>query len=378
MDLEPGRAGGDRQPLIAELADDVERLARRLLEREPQLVGRDRALDLRAHVRGRLEVTVGRDEPVERLVRALEIIVADEVIEPALRVDDVREHGAAEELVPQGLPEAFDLAERLGMLRPAADVLHAHAREQLLELRLAAPHRVLPAVVGQHLGRLAVRRDATVEGLHHERRPLVMCERVTDHEAAVVVHEHAHVQPLGAPQPEREDVRLPQLVGHRALEAARRVLAGSPLGRGLHQPFFVQDAPHHLFAHAQRLEARQHVPDPPRPPLLVLALELHDLLAHRRCLQRPQSGVRTLGPVRLQRGRAVSSERGRPLLHRAHRHTERLRHLVFRRPLQPLLHHCQLVLGRDLPTTAPLLLLARHLVSRSADSVGGWREASAR
>jgi hypothetical protein len=35
VDLEPRRAGGDRQALVAELSDDVERLSRRLLQREP-------------------------------------------------------------------------------------------------------------------------------------------------------------------------------------------------------------------------------------------------------------------------------------------------------------------------------------------------------
>lgn len=98
--LQPLLAGGDRQPLIAELADDVERLARRLLEREPQLVGCDRAFDLRANVRRRLEKPIGRHEAIERLMRTLEVVVADEVREPLLRIDDVSEHRATEELVP--------------------------------------------------------------------------------------------------------------------------------------------------------------------------------------------------------------------------------------------------------------------------------------
>lgn len=93
-------AGGDRQSLIAELPDDVERLARWLLEREPQLVRRDRALDLGAHVRCRLEEAIGGDQAIERLVRPLEVVVADEVIEAPLRVDHMREHRAAQELVP--------------------------------------------------------------------------------------------------------------------------------------------------------------------------------------------------------------------------------------------------------------------------------------
>ena len=169
MDLEALGTGRDRQPLIAELPDHVEWLAHGLLEREPQLVRGHGALDLGADVRGRLEEPVGRDQAVERLVRALEVVVRQEVREPVLRVDRVREHRAAQKLVPQRLPEPLHLAQRLRMLRPAAEVLDAHARERLLELGLAAPHRVLPAVVGQHLGRLAVRREAALERLHHQR-----------------------------------------------------------------------------------------------------------------------------------------------------------------------------------------------------------------
>ena len=134
--------------LIAELPDDVEGLARRLLEREPQRVRRDLALDLGAHVARRAKVPVRRDCAVERLMRSMEVVVLDEVLEPVLRVDVVREDRAAEKLVPQGLPEALDLAERLRVLRPAADVLDAQALERDLEFGLAPPHRVLPAVVG--------------------------------------------------------------------------------------------------------------------------------------------------------------------------------------------------------------------------------------
>jgi hypothetical protein len=129
VDFEAARTSGDRQPLIAELTDDIKRFAWWLFEREPQLVGSDGALDLGAHVRRRLEEAIGRHESVERLVRPLEVVVTDEVIQPPLRVDDVREDRAAEKLVPQCLPEALDLTERLRMLRPTADVLHAQARE---------------------------------------------------------------------------------------------------------------------------------------------------------------------------------------------------------------------------------------------------------
>ncbi len=199
MDFEARCARGDRQPLITELPDDVKRFAWWLLEREPQFVRGDSALDLGTYMRRSLEKSIGRYESVECLVRPLEVVVADEVIQAALRIDDMRENSAAEKLVPQRLPETLHLAERLRMLRATADVLHAEPCEQLLELRLPAPHRVLTTVIGQDLRRRSVRGDAALEGLHHQRGLLVMRERVTDHEATVVVHEHAHVQPLRAP-----------------------------------------------------------------------------------------------------------------------------------------------------------------------------------
>lgn len=199
MNLQSLIARTDREPLVAELSDDVERLSRWLLQREPQLVLRDGALDLHAHMGCRFEEAVRGNESVECLMRPLKVVVADEVLESLLRIHDVREHGAAQELVPQRLPEPLDLAERLRMLRPAADVLDPHPLQPFLELGLASPHRVLPAVVGEHLGRLSVRCDAALERLHHKGRLLMMRERVPDDESAVVVHEHAGVKPLRAP-----------------------------------------------------------------------------------------------------------------------------------------------------------------------------------
>jgi len=286
MDLQPLFAGRDRQSLVAKLADDIKRLAQRLLERESQCVRRDRALDLRPHVRRRLEETIGGDQAIERLVRSLEVVVRQVVHEALLRVDRVREHRPAEKLVPQCLPEPLDLAERLRMLRPTADVMDAHPRERLFELRLAPPHRVLPAIVGQHLARLAVRSNAVLERLHHQSRLLVVRERVPNDESAVVVHEHAHVKPLRAAQPEREDVRLPKLVRRRPLEPPRPVLARRRRLRCLDQPLVVEDPPHLLLRHPERLEPRQHVTDSPRAPRLVFTLERYHVVTNDR-IRRP-------------------------------------------------------------------------------------------
>lgn len=129
VDLEAGRAGRDRQPLISQLPDDVERLSWRLLEGQAQLVRCNGALDFGADMRGGLEEAICGHESVERLVRTLEVVVAQVVLEPPLRIDHVREHGASQELVPERLPESLDLSERLRMLRPAPNVLDSHPRE---------------------------------------------------------------------------------------------------------------------------------------------------------------------------------------------------------------------------------------------------------
>lgn len=100
MDLQSGFAGRDRQPLISELSDDVKRLAWWLFQREPDLVGLHRALDLGTDVRCRFEEAIRGDQPIECLVRPLKVVVADEVLESVLCVGDVRKHRSPQKLVP--------------------------------------------------------------------------------------------------------------------------------------------------------------------------------------------------------------------------------------------------------------------------------------
>lgn len=346
MDLEAQLARRDRYALVAELPDDIERLAHRLLEREPQLVLRDGALDLRTHVRRRFEESICRHQAIERLMRPLEVVVGQEVRQPILGIHRVCEHRPAQKLIPQGLPESLHLAERLRMLRSAPDVLDAHPLQHLLELGLAAPHRVLPAVVGQHLRRLPVRGNASLERLHHQRRFLVVCKRVPHHEPAVVVHEHAHVQPLRPPQPEREDVRLPQLVRRRSLEASRRVLALHLRSRCLDESFVVQNPTHDLLRDSQRFEPCQYVADSPTAPLLVLLLQLHHLVPLHRVRPLPIPIRRC--PPRLQSFRTAFPKCLHPFRHRRLRDAERLRDVLLPRSAKSFLNRGQLVLDRVL------------------------------
>lgn len=69
------------------------------------------------------------------------------------------------------------------MLRAALDVADAVLLEQRFEGRLAAPRRVLPPVVGEHLARCAVRGDSSLERFDDQHRLMVVREDMRDDEA---------------------------------------------------------------------------------------------------------------------------------------------------------------------------------------------------
>lgn len=169
-------------------------------------------------------------------MRPLEVVAVDVQREPTRAVREVREHRPRQELVPQRLPEPLDLPQRLRVLRPALHVPDAVAPQLALEIRLAAPGRVLPTLVGEDLGRISERRKPAIERLHHELRLLMVRERVRDDETRVVVHERHEVQPLVTPEQEREQIRLPHLVRRRALEATRRPVARDVHTRRSYEP----------------------------------------------------------------------------------------------------------------------------------------------
>jgi hypothetical protein len=70
----------------------------------------------------------------------------------------VVELGALQELLPDGLPEAFDLAQGHGMMRSALYVVHPVLAQLRLEAGGPAPARELAALVGEHLFGHAVLR----------------------------------------------------------------------------------------------------------------------------------------------------------------------------------------------------------------------------
>jgi hypothetical protein len=346
--------------------------------RQAQRVGRDLRLDRRTHVGRGAEEAVSRHEPVEPLVRTLEVVVLHVELEPSQAVCEVGKHRAPEKLVPQRLPEAFDLAERLRVLRSALAVRDAVAAQPLLEVRFAAPRGVLPTVVGEHLARLAVLRDAAFERLHHQARLLMVRERKRHQVPRVVVHERRDVQTLIAAQLEGEDVALPQLIWFRALESPRRPRPLLHRGRCRDQAGLVQDPPDLGLRDSQSREALEHIPDASRAPFRMLLPQRDDLVpfGSRGLLRLRHAGhCRRGGPrhLQLQRVDAAGVEQPHELLHHRHRHAERHRDVSVFAPTHHRLDDAQPHVVRHWPVPQPRLpcLLLRHLSASMATRVTG-------
>jgi hypothetical protein len=166
------------------------------------------------------------------------------------------------------------------MVRPTLHVLDAVAPQLFLEIRRAAPGRVLPALVGQDLARRAVIRNAARQRLHHQRAALVMRHRKAHQIAGVIVEKRSDVDTLVLPQQKREEVGLPQLVWLGALEA-------SLLGSGfwsrrlalLRQPFFLQHPAHRRFRRPDAEETFHHVANPSAAGLRLRRLRHDDRFA---------------------------------------------------------------------------------------------------
>ncbi len=327
LDAKRASAGGNAEVLVAETADQIKRLLRRLLLRHPQCVGLHLGFDRRAHVRCRAKVAIRRHRTLDALMRTLEVVVLDEERETPQAVREVGEHRLTEKLFPQRLPEALDLAERLRMLRSTLAVRDAVPTQQLLKLRLAPPRRVLPALIGQHLLRLSVLGDAALERFDHQTRFLVMRHRPRHDVARVVVHEAHQVHALMTAQLEGEEVALPELIRRRALEAPRRLLAWR-FDLGLrHQSCLVKNATHCRLRHAQTREPREHVANSARPPLGICLPRRDDRSLHRLgspALLAFRRGA-TVMVLWLQRVHPAALKQRHELLHHRRRHPKRHR-----------------------------------------------------
>jgi hypothetical protein len=213
----------DRQIALTEPPYQVEGLPRRPRAGELKGIRRHAPLHRRPYLRRGAEEAVRRHQTPDPLMGTAEVVGLDEKTHPSLAVLEVREDRPREQLLPQGLPEALDLPQRLRVVRAALDVADALTAKLLLEVGVPAPSRVLPALVGEDLPRRPVIRDPPRERLQDERASLVMGDHERHQVPRVVVHEGGHVHPLVTPQQEGEDVALPELVRLRPLEAPLRL-----------------------------------------------------------------------------------------------------------------------------------------------------------
>jgi len=128
--------------------------------------------------------------------------------------------GAHQKLLPDGLPETFDLAQGHGMMRSALKVVDAILAQLRLETGGPTPTRVLATLIGKHLFGHPVLCDRRAVDLQHVLRRLTAKHVQPYHVAGEIIQKADEVSVLAA-QPEGEDIGLPQLVGRGALEEAR-------------------------------------------------------------------------------------------------------------------------------------------------------------
>jgi hypothetical protein len=320
----PARA--DRERPIPELPGKIEGLSHGLLLRQAQRVLGDLRLDARPHRTRRAEVPVRRRQSLDALVRALEVVVLDEQAHSPLTVLKVREHRAREQLLPKRLPEPLDLPAGLRMMRAALHVRDAMTLKLRLELGAAAPRGVLPPLVGQYLPRCPILRDPARERLQHQHASLVMRHREAHQVSGVIVQERGHIDALMPPQQERKNIRLPQLVRLRALEALHGLFASHALGRRLRlDPFGPEHPPHRRLGDSKPQEPPHHIPDAPTARSRLCLVGRQDRLGAR---------INGLLQVRVQRRPfdlerlfSALSIRLHPLDRRRVRHPQLARHL---------------------------------------------------
>jgi hypothetical protein len=128
-----------------------------------------------------LEEAVSRTQSINALVGPLVIVIFNPQLDPLPGGVEAVELGAHQELLPDGRPEAFHLAQRHGMLGPRFEVRDPVLLEFRLEPAGAPPTGVLPAIVSQHLlGRLELTGRHAIHFNHRLRRGTA--EQVSPHD----------------------------------------------------------------------------------------------------------------------------------------------------------------------------------------------------
>jgi len=305
--------------LLAHPPHHVERTARLPSQCQFQHVVLNAALDDLAQLLGNGKEAIGRTQPLQGLMGPPMVVVLHPQPNPFAGGLEAVELGALQELLPDGFPETFDLAQSHGMMRPALNVVHPILAQLRFESGGPAPTRVLAPLVREQLFGHAVLGHGPAVDLEHVLRGLTPKYVQPYHVAGVIVDKADEVGVL-ASQPEGEDVGLPQLVGGGALkEAWLGGIAPRLAARRLEQLLLVQGAANRLPAHGQKPHPPQELADFLDPQVGVVTLEFDDLRLHRRRYFRPRT-ART-SRLRLQARFALIAVHPHPLGQGALAHT---------------------------------------------------------
>jgi hypothetical protein len=268
----------DHHRLAAHPAHHVKGIHRPSPKRELQGIFRKPLFDRLPQLVGDLEETVRRAKPPDPLVGPLVVVVLDPQRGALQRLLEAVKLRPLPKLPQHRFPESLDLAKGHRVVRPGADVFDTVLLQLLLEAGLASPVGVLPAVVGQHLLGNPVLGHRPPVGLQHVLGRLAAVQPQRGDVAAVVVDEADQVGVV-APQPNGQNVALPQLVRPGPLKKARlgRVLLG--FDRTLfYQPPLGQRLVNRRGTGAHQKKPLQNITDPPRAVLGMLPLNFHRLL----------------------------------------------------------------------------------------------------
>jgi hypothetical protein len=287
-------------------------------QRQLQHVVLQAALDDLPQLLGDGKEAIGGTQPLQGLMGPPVVVVLHPQPDPLAGRLEAVELGARQELLPDGLPEAFDLAQGHGVMRPALEVADSILAQRCLETGRAPPTGVLAALIGEHFFGHAVLRHRPAVHLQHVLRRLAAKHLQPHHVAGVIVDKADEVGVL-ASQPEGEDIGLPHLVGSGALKEARlgRVTLGFA-ARLLEELVLVQGAAHRLPAHRQKQHAPQELADFLDPQVGMAPLEFDDLRLHHRGHFRPLTAP--TGRLRLQARFPLGAVHPHPLGQRTEAH----------------------------------------------------------
>jgi len=202
----------DHHRLAAHAADHVKRIHRPTPKSQLQGVLLDAFFQRLLQRMLDLEKPIGRAQAPDALVGALVVVVLDPKRRSLHGLLEAVELCPLEELVQDRFPKPFDLAQRHRMMGAGADVLDAVLFHLFLEAGLAAPVRILPAIVGEHLFGNAIFGDTAAVGLQDMGCGLTAIKPQAGDIPGVVVNITDQIGVLTT-QPESHYVALPQLVG---------------------------------------------------------------------------------------------------------------------------------------------------------------------